>query len=125
MENGIYNSLSIISLLISFYTVWATLWDKGAIKMVRPTQIYLGPDGPRSKYKSDIQKIYIRSMIYNTTKIGRIIGSMYVRVGNNGLNTHFDNWVMGPNALAKSCGLFVDRSGNTDHHHFLLQHQNI
>jgi len=108
--------LSSIALLISGLTFWLTYLRKGVIKMSRPTTIFFGNDGRTSKSP----KIYLRTILYSTSKKGNIIESMYVKLRRGESIQNFNVWVYGDGQLHRGSGLFVGAEGVTFNHHFLL-----
>lgn len=48
------------------------------VKMTPPTVIFFGPDVPRSRSEAPLHKIYLRTLLFSTSKRGRIIQSMHV-----------------------------------------------
>jgi hypothetical protein len=112
-------SVSIIALIISGFTAWLTLLRKGTVLMTRPAVIFLGPDGgPKT---TDLPpKIYLCSLLYATSKRGRIVESMYVRLKRGETTQNFSIWTYGDKQLSRGSGLYVPESGITANHHFLL-----
>jgi hypothetical protein len=110
--------LSSIALLISGTTFWLTYLRKGVIKMSQPTTIFLGNDGGDSNIKSP--KIYLRTILYSTSKKGNIIESMYLKIRRGESVQNFNIWVYGNEKLYRGSGLFVGAEGVTANHHFLL-----
>lgn len=107
--------ISITALVISAYTAWRTLLQKGTLKMTKPTVIYFGPDAGDSS-----PKVFIRSLLYSTSKNGRIIESMYVKIRRGETSQNFNIWVCGDDKLLRGSGLFVGENGVSFNHHFLL-----
>jgi hypothetical protein len=108
--------LSSIALLISGLTFWLTYLQKGIVKMSRPTSIFFGNDGG----KRSSPKIYLRTILYSTSKKGNIIESMYVKLRRGESIQNFNVWVYGDGQLHRGSGLFVGAEGVTFNHHFLL-----
>lgn len=92
--------------------------------MTRPTTIFFGPDGLKMEF-FDKKKIYIRTLLYSTSDRGQYIQNMYVRLQRGDLVQNFNVWVYGDESLARGSGLFVDKSGITSSHHFLLPKSGI
>ena len=47
--------------------------------MTQPTVIYFGPDAPRGREGSPPPKVYLRTLLFATSKRGRVIESMQFR----------------------------------------------
>lgn len=112
--------VSIFALVISGLTAWLTLLRRGSVQMTRPTIIYFGPDGGRRSDDPPISKIFLRTLLYATSKRGRIVESMYVRLRRGETSQNFNIWAYGDNQLNRGSGLFVPESGVATNHHFLL-----
>jgi|SRR6185503_10433461 len=112
-------SISIIALIISGLTFYYSRLQSGKVKMTRPTTIFFGPDGLKMEY-FEKKKIYIRTLLYSTSDRGQYIQNMYVRLKRGDAIQHFNVWVYGDGTLARGSGLYVDKSGITSSHHFLL-----
>ncbi len=61
-------TISVLSLAISSVTAWLTLLNRGTVKMSRPTVIYFGPDTPRSGEDTAKPKVYLRALLFSTSK---------------------------------------------------------
>lgn len=107
--------ISILALLVSGTTAWLTLFRRGTVKMTQPTTVFLGGDG-----KSGQPKVYLRTLLYSTSKRGRIIESMYAKVRCGETTQNFNVWVYGEDKLARGSGLFVGETGIVCNHHFVL-----
>jgi hypothetical protein len=108
--------ISSLALLISGITFWLTYLRKGTVKMTQPTTIYLGNDGVNFK----LPKVYLRTLLYSTSKKGRVIESFYVKLRRGESSQNFNVWVYGNDKLYRGSGLFVGQEGLTFYHHFLL-----
>jgi len=114
--------IAALALLISAITAWLTLLMRGTIKMTRPSVIYFGPDGgPKAGSE---QKVYLRTLLFSTSKRGRVIEAMYVALRRNESKRNFNIWVYGDERLVRGSGLFVDESGIAVSHHFLAPTDN-
>jgi hypothetical protein len=118
MADQVSATISVIALSISAVTAWLTLFRRGTVKMTQPTTIYFGPDSPRSGKLSP--KVYLRSLLFATSKRGRVIESMYVAVSRNETRQNFNIWVYGDEKLVRGSGLFVGETGVEANHHFLI-----
>ena len=110
-------AISLLSLFISFTTAWLTLVRKGDVKMVRPSIIYIGPDGGNRDIHAP--KVYLRFLLFCTAKRGRIIEAMFVSLSRNESKQNFSVWVLGDDRLSRGSGLFVGDQGLLANHHFL------
>ena len=116
-EHGLLaTATSVVALVISASTAWLTLFRRGTVKMTRPSVIFFGPDGPVNDRKP---KVYIRTLLYATSKSGRIIESMYVSLRRNESKQNFSIWVYGDERLVRGSGLYVGECGVNTNHHFL------
>ena len=87
--------------------------------MTQPTVVFFGPDG--SRFDSDKNKIYLRTLLYNTAKRGQVLESLHVSLQRNESKQNFNIWVYGEKGnLKRGSGLFVAQEGVTFDHHFLL-----
>lgn len=106
--------ISTIALVISAITAWLTLFRRGTVRMTQPTTIFFGPDNPNSP------KVYLRTLLYSTSKRGQIIESLYVKLQRGETTQTFNVWVYGDTSLARGSGLYVGEDGIACNHHFLL-----
>ncbi len=88
--------------------------------MTQPTVMYFGPDRARRNDDEPSLKIYLRTLLYATSKRGRIIESLFVRVRRGETTQNFNIWVYGDGSLNRGSGLYVGEDGVTANHHFLL-----
>ena len=87
--------------------------------MTQPTVVFFGPDG--SNFNSPKNKIYLRTLLYSTSKRGQVIESLHVSIQRNESKQNFNVWVYGEKGdLKRGSGLFVPQEGVTADHHFLL-----
>lgn len=108
-------AISVLSLAISSATAWLTFFRRGIVKMTQPTVIFFGPDRPHS-----MPKIYLRTLLFSTSKRGRVIESMHVALSRNETHQNFNVWVYGEREkLVRGSGLFVGETGIAANHHFL------
>lgn len=84
--------------------------------MTRPTVIFFGPDGGGEKHN----KIFIRSLLYSTSDRGQYVQNMYIRLQRGESIQNLNVWVYDDKGLVKGSGLFVNKSGISANHHFLL-----
>ena len=105
------------ALIVSFITMWVTLFRRGKLKMTQPTTVMFGPDG---EHHDGDPKIYLRSLLYSTAKRGYVIENMFVRLSRGEHRQSFPIWVLGNETLARGSGIFVGEQGVIANHHFLL-----
>lgn len=111
--------VSAFALAISGITAWLTLFHRGKLLMTQPTTIFFGPDG--SSINSKHNKIYLRTLLYSTSKRGQVLESLYITIHRNETQQNFNIWVYrDKNELKRGSGLFVPQEGVTYDHHFLL-----
>jgi hypothetical protein len=119
MSDPIAVTISVLALAVSTTTAWLTLFRRGTVKMTQPTVIFFGPDSSRSRNEIPVPKIYLRFLLFSTSKRGRIIESMHVRLSRNETIQNFNIWVYGDEKLVRGSGLFVGENGVAANHHFL------
>ncbi len=111
--------ISCLALSVSGITAWLTFFRKGKLLMTQPNVVFFGPDG--SRFNSDKNKIYLRTLLYSTAKRGHVVESLHVSLQRNESKQNFNIWVYGEKAnLRRGSGLFVAQEGVTFDHHFLL-----
>ncbi|MDX6383145.1 MAG: hypothetical protein QOK48_718 [Blastocatellia bacterium] len=87
--------------------------------MTQPTVVFFGPDG--SRFDSNKNKVYLRTLLYSTAKRGPVLESLHVSLQRNESKQNFNIWVYGEKGnLTRGSGLFVAQDGVTFDHHFLL-----
>ena len=67
--------ISALAFIVSALTAWLSLFHRGTIKMTQPTIFFLGPDGT-----SGPPKIFLRTLLFSTSKKGRILENMYIKL---------------------------------------------
>jgi hypothetical protein len=119
MPDPISAAISTLALLVSAATAWFTLLRGGTVRMTQPAVIYFGPDGKRNARDERLPKIYLRTLLYSTSKRGRVIEAMYATLRRNESRQTFNIWVHGNKDLVRGSGLFVSDTGVAENHHFL------
>jgi len=119
MGDAISVTISVFALCLSALTAWLTLFRRGTVKMTQPTVIYLGPDSPRARDESPLPKVFLRTLLFATSKRGRIVESMHIALSRNETRQNFNIWVYGDERLVRGSGLFVGETGVAVNHHFL------
>lgn len=120
MDKNLIPMVSIIiaalAFVVSALTAWLSFFHRGTIKMTQPTIFFFGPDGA-----SGPPKIFLRTLLYSTSKKGRILENMFVKLKRGESMQNFNIWVYGEKeVLARGSGLFVGGEGISCNHHFLL-----
>ena len=111
-------AISGLPLGVSALNAWLTLFRRGTVKMTQPTVIFFGPDKPTEK-SGGPPKVYLRTLLFSTSKRGRVIQSMHVTLRRNETVQNFNIWVHGDDKLVRGSGLFVGETGVAANHHFL------
>ena len=119
MPDPISITIAGLALGISAVNAWLTLWRRGTVRMTQPTVIFFGPDNSRFSNETSIPKIYLRTLLFSTSKRGRVIESMHVTLSRNETQQNFNVWVHGDEKLVRGSGLFVGETGVAANHHFL------
>jgi hypothetical protein len=95
MTDPIALAISTLALCVSGLTAWLTLLQRGTVRMTQPTVIYFGPDAPRHNGGKPSPKIYLRALLFATSKRGRVIESMHASLQRNESKQNFNVWVHG------------------------------
>lgn len=111
--------VSSLALLISAATAWFTLLRRGTVKMTQPTLIVFGLDGKQNSQDKRLPKIYLRTLLFSTSKRGRVIEAMHATLSRNESRQTFNIWAHGNKDLVRGSGLFVNDTGVAQNHHFL------
>ncbi len=119
MEDPVSFAISCLALFVSTITAWLTFFRVGTVKMTLPTVVYFGIEVPRTDKETAIPKIYLRSLLFSTSRRGRVIESMHVALSRNETLQNFNIWVYGDDRLMRGSGLFVGETGVAANHHFL------
>jgi hypothetical protein len=106
-----------LALLVSCTTAWLTLLRPGRLRMTQPTVVYLGPDGGPGPKRL---KVYLRTLLYSTSRRGQTVESLHVSVQRGESKQNFTVWVHGDDKLVRGSGMFVGHDGVACNHHFLL-----
>jgi hypothetical protein len=105
-------TVAILSLAVSSVTAWLTLFRRGTVRMTQPTVIYFGPDASRPWGRSALPKVYLRTLLFATSKRGRVIESMHVALHRSETHQNFNIWVYDErHQLVRGSGLFVGETG--------------
>ena len=120
MTDPLTTTVSVLALSVSAVTAWLTLFRRGTVKMTRPTVIFFGADKLRSPEDRPPPKVYLRALLFSTSRRGRVIESMYASLSRNETHQNFNIWVYGEREkLVRGSGLYVGETGVAVDHHFL------
>jgi hypothetical protein len=120
MAEPISVTLSALALAVSATTAWLTLFRRGRLRMTQPTVVFFGPDGGTPN-RQPRPKVFLRTLLFATSKRGRVIESLHVRLSRGENRQNFNIWVYGDHdKLLRGSGLFVGETGIATNHHFLL-----
>lgn len=67
-----------------------------------------------------LQSNFLCTLLYSTSKKGRVIENLYVRIKRGESQQNFNIWVYGSDKMVRGSGLFVGETGIATNHHFLL-----
>jgi hypothetical protein len=95
MADPLSITISALALSVSTVTAWLTLFRRGTVKMTQPTVIFFGPDTPRSRDHLALPKVYLRTLLFSTSKRGHVIESMHVALRRNETHQNFNIRVYG------------------------------
>ena len=94
--------------------------------MTHPTVIFFGPDMPRSPVEEALPKVFLRTLLFSTSKRGRIVQNMYVSLTRSDTVQNFNIWTYGETEkLVRGSGLFVGETGVAANHHFLIPREGV
>ncbi|MBZ5669464.1 MAG: hypothetical protein LAO04_07030 [Acidobacteriia bacterium] len=119
MADSLSITISVLALSVSAITAWLTLFRRGTVKMTQPTVIFFGPDSSHLRDEPALPKVYLRTLLFATSKRGRVVESMHVALSRNETHQNFNIWVYGEDRLVRGSGLFVGETGIAANHHFL------
>lgn len=119
MVEWIAIAVSTLALTVSAATAWRTLFRSGELRMTRPTLVYFGPDGGRRNGEKPRVKVFLRTLLYSTARLGQIVESMYVHLQCGESKQNFSFWVYGDDFFAPGSGLYVGHEGIACNHRFL------
>jgi hypothetical protein len=111
--------VAIGAFLVSITVAYLTLFRRGVVKMTQPTTIYFGADSGNRDGNSLAPKVFLRTLLYSTSKRGNVINSLHVRLTRGESIQTFNVWVYGEDKLMRGSGLYVGEQGVVVNHHFL------
>ena len=120
MTQWIAITISALALIVSAITAWFTLGRRGDLKMTQPTVVFFGPDGGRGEGEKPRLKVFLRTLLYSTSRSGQMLESMHVSLQRAESKQNFSIWVYGDDRLSRGRGIFVGPDGVAYNHHFLL-----
>jgi hypothetical protein len=121
MADSVSVTISVLALAVSMTAARLTLIHRGTVKMTRTTQIFFGTDTSRWENTEASSKIYLRALLFATSKRGRVVENIYVLVTRNNTLQVFNIWVYGEREkLVRGSGLFIGEAGVEANHHFLV-----
>lgn len=120
MTEWIALGISGLALAVSGITAWLTLFRPGSLRMTQPTVVFLGPDGGRGEGEPPRLKVFLRTLLYSTSRRGQTVESMHVNLQRAESKQNFSIWVYGDDRLARGSGLHVGPEGVACNHHFLM-----
>ncbi len=88
--------------------------------MTQPTVVFFGPDGGRRDSEKPRLKVFLRTLLYSTSRRGQTLESMHVNLQRGESKQNFSIWVYGDDRLARGSGIYVGNDGVACNHHFLL-----
>jgi hypothetical protein len=112
--------ISALALIVSLITAWLTFFRRGSLHMTQPTVIFFGPDGGRLPGRKPKLKVFLRTLLFSTSRRGQTVESLYVNLQRRESKQNFSIWVYGDEKLARGSGLHVGFEGVACNHHFLL-----
>lgn len=108
--------ISVASFGVSIFTLWFTVFRRGAVKSTHPAFFAIRYDIVGKTFPQ--AKIFLRSLLFSTGKRGCVIESLYLRVREGSRDVEFSFWGLGDKDLVRGSGLFVPESGVATNHHF-------
>ncbi|MDD5307615.1 MAG: hypothetical protein PHU25_09885 [Deltaproteobacteria bacterium] len=93
--------------------------------MTQPTVIFFGPDGGRRNDEKAHLKVFLRTLLYSTSRRGQTVESMHIALQRAESRQNFSIWVYGDDRLVRGSGLHVGYEGVACNHHFLLPEDGI
>ncbi|MBI3641369.1 MAG: hypothetical protein HY222_03135 [Thaumarchaeota archaeon] len=103
------------SFAISIVTLYLTYFQRGKLKMTRPTALFFARDGPDGQFK-----IVVTALLYNTAKRGQVVESMLIKLIRDGSVTTFGEWIYWEGNKVHLGGVKIGEEGRTLFDHFLL-----
>src|SRR6267154_2543605 len=115
MADQLSITISVLALSISAVTAWLTLFRRGTVKMTQPTVIFFGPDSPRSRDEPPSPKVYLRTLLFSTSKRGRVIESMHVALSRNETHQNFNISLRANIDETLTAAIITEQGGKENH----------
>jgi hypothetical protein len=112
--------LSIISIFISGIVAYIVHFHRGKLRMTQPSIIALTYDAPVRT-----PKIVLSSLFYSTSERGKVIENLFLRVIYGKVDYNFNRWFYDKENTPYPGGLFVNKEGKSNYHHFLLSQDDV
>ena len=110
-----------VALVVSLTTAWLTLFRRGDLRMTQPTIVFFGPDGGHRQGEKRRLKVFLRTLLYSTSRRGQMVESMHINLQRAESKQNFSFWAYGETSrLVPGSGLFVGPDRIACNHHFLL-----
>jgi hypothetical protein len=108
--------ISVLAITVSATTAWFTLFHKGAVRMTQPNFMAIIP---RDGLSAKCPKFFLRALLFCTSKSGRAVESMFIKIVRDGDVRKFQYWAYGErDMLVPGSGMFVGPGGHEANHHF-------
>ncbi|MFZ1076937.1 MAG: hypothetical protein WAN47_05865 [Nitrosotalea sp.] len=103
------------SFVISMVALYLTYFQRGNLKLTRPTALFFTRDGYDGQFK-----IVVTALLYSTAKRGQVVESMFVKVIRDGSVATFGEWIYFEGNKVHLGGVKIGEEGRTLFDHFLL-----
>lgn len=108
--------IAILSLLVSFFTLWKMYLERGKLKMTQPATIFFGPDSVENIASS---KVHLKTLLFSTSERGQVVEGMYVRLHRGESIQIFNIWAYEDKKdVVRGSGLYVGKQGVAYSHTF-------
>lgn len=108
-------AIAIGSFIISIVTLYLTYFQRGRLRLTRPTALFFVRDGSDGQFK-----IVVTALLYSTAKRGQVVESMLIKLIRDGSVTIFGEWVYWEGGKVHLGGVKIGEEGRTLFDHFLL-----
>ncbi len=108
--------VSVLALGVSLFTLWFTVLRHGTVRSTHPSFVAFRYDFVEKKVPQ--AKIFLRALLFSSSKRGHVIESLFLRVREGSRNAEFSFWGYGDKDLIRGSGLFVPEAGVATNHHF-------
>lgn len=103
------------SFAISIVTLYLTYFQRGNLRLTRPTALFFVRDGPDGRFK-----IVVTALLYNTARRGQVVESMSIKLIRDDSVTTFGEWIYWEGDKVHLGGVKIGEEGRTLFDHFLL-----